>query len=271
MITHVIGNCRFTRNPYFDVPLDAAIIGLMADQVTSVPWGTPAWATPEGQVLVGQATWEIESGDRTIVVDPCGAADAFLRTGPEAVTHQTAVVDALDTAGFPVESIDTVVLSHLDGIGMAAAVDPEGRWSPLFPNATVKLTELELAHVRPNPGIDGASALLQLHDLGVVKVMPPDWLLATDVTAFHTGGHSPGHVIIRIGRGAVFLGHLAVSPLQAAFEVISDQHLDDHAARGALEIQLAWAAEHNALVIGPLWPGPGAGRVSGPPWVIIPA
>ena len=271
MITYVVGRSRITRVPYFDVPLDADVIGLTPDQVNSVPWGAPDWATPEGHVLVGQATWVVESGDRTIVVDPCGAADAFLRTGPEAVTHQAAVIAALDSAGFPVETVDTVVLSHLDGIGMTAALDREGQWSPLFPNAAIELSELELAHVDSHPNIDGASALLQLCDRGVVQAMPTCWTVAPDVTAEHTGGHSPGHTILRIGDGAVFTGHLAVSPLQAAFGVISDQHFDDHAAHVALEIQLAWATERNALVIGPLWPGPGAGRVSGPPWVIIPA
>jgi len=271
VFTHPVGDCRITRVPYFDVPLDAAIIGLTAEQVSSVPWGTPKWATPEGQVLVGQAIWVIESGDRTIVVDPCGASDAFLRSGPEALTHQAAVVAAMDIASLPVENVDTVVLSHLDGIGMAAAVDESGRWSPLFPNATIELTGLELAHVRSNPGIDGASALLQLCERGIVQAMPTRWNMTADVTAVHTGGHSPGHVAIRVGEGAVFLGHLAVSPLQAAFGPIPHQHLDDPAAHEALEMQLAWAVEHDALIIGPLWPGPGAGRVSGPPWVVTAA
>jgi glyoxylase-like metal-dependent hydrolase (beta-lactamase superfamily II) len=95
--------------------------------------------------------------------------------------------------------------------------------------------------------------------------MPTRWSVAPDLTAEHTGGHSPGHVIIRVGGGAAFTGHLAVNPLQAAFGVTSDQHLDAHAAHVALEIELAWAMDRNALVIGPLWPGPGAGRVSSPP------
>lgn len=271
MITHLIGSSRITRVSYFDVPLDADVIGLTRDQVKSVTWGTPDWATPEGHVLVGQAIWVIESGDRTIVVDPCGASDAFLRTGPEAATHQSAVITALEAGGFPVENVNTVVLSHLDGIGMAGSVDPDGRWSPLFPNATVELTELELAHVESHPEIGGASALLQLCQQGVVRAMPTHWAVTPDVTAEHTGGHSPGHVAIRIGDGAVFLGHLAVSPLQAAFGSIPHQHLDDQAAHEALEFQLEWAMERNALVIGPLWPGPGAGRVSGPPWVVIAA
>jgi hypothetical protein len=71
--------------------------------------------------------------------------------------------------------------------------------------------------------------------------MATRWTVAPDAPAEHPGGHSPGHVIIRFGDGAVFTGQLAVSPLQAAFGVISDQHLDYQAGHVALEIQLAWA------------------------------
>jgi len=120
--------------PYFDVPLDPeVVVGLTPEQVAAVPWGAPAWATPDGRVRVGQAVWVIEAGDRTVVVDPCGASDEFLRTGPEAAVHEAAVVAALEARGFPVGRVDTVVLSHLDGIGMAASPAPSRGWSPLFP------------------------------------------------------------------------------------------------------------------------------------------
>ena len=89
----------------------------------------------------------IEADDRTLVVDPCGAADAFLRTGPDAVLHQEGVVTALADAGFAVDGVDSVVLSHLDGIGMTAAVGGDDRWSPFFPNAKVLLSTDELAHI----------------------------------------------------------------------------------------------------------------------------
>ncbi|HUY65902.1 MAG TPA: hypothetical protein VMV06_03715 [Acidimicrobiales bacterium] len=268
MATFSVEGIRLTRVPYFDVTLDPDIIGFTAARAAGVPWGVPDWATPEGRVLVGQAVWVIESDAQTVVVDPCGAADAFLRSGPEAIGHQTAVADALSTAGFPVGTVDSVVLSHLDGIGMAAAVDGDGAWRPFFPNARVVMSHDELTHVAAEPATGGSAPLRCLIDQGVVEGVDPPRDVAPGVTLELTGGHSPGHCVVRVGEGAVLVGHLAINPLQAGAGVIRGQHRDDDAAHSALEGELAWASERGALVIGPLWPVPGAGRVTGPPWVV---
>ncbi|HEY2429177.1 MAG TPA: hypothetical protein VGI06_09625, partial [Acidimicrobiales bacterium] len=145
-----VGAATLTRVPYFDVPLEAAVAGLTAEQVRAVPWAQPVWAA-DGMVVIGQAVWVIESAGRVIVVDPCGAADAFIRTGPAAVEHQDAVIGALDTAGFSRERVDAVFLSHLDGIGMTAIVDADGWWSPTFPHARILVTGAELDWVASAP------------------------------------------------------------------------------------------------------------------------
>jgi glyoxylase-like metal-dependent hydrolase (beta-lactamase superfamily II) len=266
-----VGDIALTRVPYFDVPLDAQVIGFTAEEVTVVPWGSPTWATADGRVIVGQAVWVATSGERTIVVDPCGASDAFLRTGPEAATHETAVVAAMESAGFPIECVDTVVLSHLDGIGMAGSVNEEGRWSPLFPNARIVISEPELTHVNAHPEIAGSSALLGFVDQGFVDGVEPPWEIAPGVSMELTAGHTPGHSVVRVEDGAVFIGHLAINPIQVCGGIMSGQHPEPVTAFDALVRELAWAAERDALVIGPLWPEPGAGRVAGPPWSLSPA
>jgi hypothetical protein len=50
-----------------------------------------------------------------------------------------------------------------------------------------------------------------------------------------------------------------------------DQQLDPSQAGTEVERVVAEAAERKALVIGPLWPDPGPGRVAGPPWSFDPA
>jgi glyoxylase-like metal-dependent hydrolase (beta-lactamase superfamily II) len=270
-ISFSLGTVRLKRVAYFDVPLDSGVVGLTTDEVLAVPWGVPAWATPAGKVLIGQAVWVIEAGEPVLVVDPCGAADAFLRTLPDGLQHQRAVVNALASAGFDVDQVDTVIMSHLDGIGMAAALDDEGRWKPLFPNARVALNERELERVRAHPEIEGPAALNALSDWGVVAGMGDRWEPAPDVTVERSGGHTSGHAIIRIAQGAVFLGHLAVTPLNVAAGVGPGGHDEPSVARTALEWELRGAAVRGSLVIGPLWPEPGAGRVTGPPWKITPA
>jgi glyoxylase-like metal-dependent hydrolase (beta-lactamase superfamily II) len=273
-VSFTAGDARLVRVPYFDVPLEATVVGLTSAQVLDVPWAVPAWATSDGRALVGQAVWVIEAGGEVIVVDPCGAADAFLRTGPEAITHQEAVLAAMEVAGYAAGRIDKVILSHLDGIGMAAGVgagdDGSPRWFPLFPKATLVLSAAELAWVRTRPEVQGAGALAALNDLGVVEAVDAPWEAAAGVVLEVSGGHSPGHAVVRVGEDAVFIGHLAISPLNAATRC-PGVHQSPEVALAALERELASAAERQRLVIGPLWPEPGAARVSGPPWIITPA
>ncbi len=121
-----------TRVSCFDIALEAPIIGFTPQQVALVPWAVLNWANEDGKVNVGQAVWVIEADGKTIVVDPCCAADAFLRTGPEATTHEAAVVQAVESAGFPIDSVSSVVMSHLDGIGMVASPKGmTGQWMTL--------------------------------------------------------------------------------------------------------------------------------------------
>lgn len=266
-----IGEIRLTRVPYFDVPLDAEVVGLTAQDVAGVPWSMPNWATTDGQVIIGQAIWVVESGDQTVVVDPCGAADDFLRTGPEAAGHEEAVLSAMAGSGFPVESVDTVIMSHLDGIGMIASVKGSRTWTPLFPNPRVVISTAELASVDASPATLGAPALGELVEQGAVDGTEPPVEIAPGVVMELTGGHTPGHSVIRIADGAVFVGHLAVNPVQVSGGVMPGQHAEPVTAFTALEAELTWAVERHALVIGPLWPEPGAARVAGPPWSLVPA
>lgn len=266
-----VDGIRLTRVPYFDVPLDASVIALSTAEVAAIPWARPTWATPDGHVLVGQAVWVIQTDTHLMVVDPCGAADAFLRTGSEAIAHQAAVIQALDDAGFAVNDVDAVVLSHLDGIGMAAAVNDGGQWIPLFPRGKVILSQAELERVRANPGIDGAAALLELLDQGVVDTFGSRLEPAPGVVLEMSGGHSAGHSVIRVGQGGVFLGHLAISPLNLAFEARPNSHEDATLAGTILNSELHAAAMHQKLLIGPLWPDPGCAYLEGPPWTARPA
>ena len=266
-----VGEVRLTRVPYFDVPLDPEVAGLSAAQIQALTWAVPTWATAEAKVLIGQAVWVVEAHDQVLVIDPCGAADSFLRTGPQAIVHQQAVADALRSAGYGVDRVDTVILSHLDGIGMTAAVDADGAWSPFFPKARVAISEAELDRVRAHPELEGASALWALLDAGVVEPVGSGWAPAPGVVMEVTGGHSSGHALVRIGDGALFLGHLALSPLNLSVEPRPEAHEDVAIAMAVLGTELRAGAIDHRLLIGPLWPEPGAVQVSGPPWVVTPA
>jgi len=256
-----IGTVKLTRVPYFDVAIDGDGVGLDVEQVRRVSWAEPVWATAEGQVNVGQAVWVIETDDRVLIVDPCGAADAFIRTGPEAIGHQERVFDAMATAGVARERVDTVVLTHLDGIGLAAAMDVDGGWVPAFPNARVVVTSAELEYLETAPEVSGLTEFRALVDHGVVDTADTLSEVAPGVRLEFTGAHSPGHAIVRIDSGgehAVLLGHLAVSPLHLAMGECEQMHRESKAACAVLDALVADARANDTVVIGPLWPYPGA-------------
>jgi glyoxylase-like metal-dependent hydrolase (beta-lactamase superfamily II) len=274
VLRYQLGGVRLSRVSYFDVALSPGTLGLTVDQVQQVAWAVPTWAQPDGQVLVGQAVWVIESDGVVMVVDPCGAADAFIRTGKEAIGHQEAVLGALAAAGFPAERVDVVLLSHLDGIGMAAIVEPDGDWLPAFPRARVILTDDELRYLAGARNVMGLTALNALRDQGVVDGVHTPHSCMSGVTVALTGAHTPGHAVVRIDAGGhqgVLLGHLALNPAHLATGPCLTLHDDPAGAARVLEELLIEASLNRALVCGPLWPAPGAGYVSGPPWVLTPA
>ncbi|MDQ1534256.1 MAG: hypothetical protein QOF28_2017 [Actinomycetota bacterium] len=261
-----VGDVELTRVPYFDVALDAAAVDLTAEQIQSVEWAMPSWASADGRVLIGQAVWVVESQGLVIVVDPCGASDPFLRSGPEAVGHQEAVLDAMRAAGFPPERVDTVVLSHLDGIGMAALVAPDGRWVPAFPKARIVMMSAELEFLADGGPAQGLDALNALIAQGVVDGVHDGYQLTDEVSLQLTGGHTPGHAVVRVQSGgarATFLGHLALSPLNLFVARCAPADADAERAGDLLDALVAEAAADDALIVGSLWPFPGAGHVSG--------
>jgi hypothetical protein len=270
-----VGAATLTRVPYFDVALDPAAASLTPEQVVSLSeWSVPSWATAEGELLVGQAVWVIESGGRVIVVDPCGAADPFIRTGPEAVGHQEAVLSAMTAAGFPPESVDVVALSHLDGIGLTAVVDEDGFWSPAFPKARVVMTSAELDFLAGRDDVGGLPILRDLIDQGAVDGVADGHQLTDEVTMRISAGHSPGHALIEIDsrdERAVLVGHLAISPMNLAVPAAPGAHLDAGVAQHAIDHLVASAADDGVLLIGPLWPYPGAGEVTSRDRRVVPA
>lgn len=269
-----IGTVRLTRVPYFDVTLPPESVALTESEVAAIPWAVGTWCASPAEVRVGQAFWVIESEGRTIVVDPCCASDAFLRTGPEARTHQDAAFAAFRAAGFEPDAVDVVVMSHLDGIGMNALVDADGGWHPAFVHAPIVLSDVEWEKTRRRAEQSDAAALVDLHAQGAVTPVPLPHRVTVDVELVASGGHCPGHatVVVRSnGARALFLGHLAVSPMQGAIARPVVLHDDPELGGRALAHWLSDAATDGALVIGPLWPAPGAARVQLDPVELVPA
>jgi glyoxylase-like metal-dependent hydrolase (beta-lactamase superfamily II) len=257
--TMKIGTTTLTRLGYVDVTVPAEVVSVTAAHIRATEWAEPYWA--EGDLArAAAAAWLIESGDARIVVDPALAADDILRNGADASTHQEAFAAMFADAGVPREEVTHAIATHIDGIGMFAWRNDDGSWSPFFPNAPLMISQRELDAFANGHLASGQQVLAELRAQGVVEPVSADVMRVTDDVAIEfTGAHSPGHQIVRVGAGAdsaVVIGHLAVSPLGLTAGNRPGAHIDSVRAWEILEE----LRDSGAVLVGPLWPAPGAGR-----------
>ena len=254
-----IGDLRLRRVLYVDALVPPEIMGLNAAQIEAVPWRVPEWG--EGaQVRASASAWVVDAGGRRLVLDPMQAADDLLHDPASEQDQQRAISAVFAATGTPRESIDTVVMSHIEGIGMICARDAEGTWRRFFPNARVMVSEAAL-----DTGWDGAQdpytlVWQQLFDEGVVDTFADGDEIVPGMRADVSTAHNPGHTVFHFGPGpdATFVGHLAVSPLHLATGPCPQQHPEPERAWELLR----GYADDGRMLLGPLWPSPGYGRWS---------
>jgi glyoxylase-like metal-dependent hydrolase (beta-lactamase superfamily II) len=257
-----VGDVVLTRVLYLDAAIDPEATGLTAQEVRSVPWAEPLWADGD-QVRAAACAWVIESGGRTIVVDPAGNIDDILHDPGTTEAHQQAFAAAFVTAGIDPGSVDTVLLSHIESVGLAAvrATDGSGNWRPFFPNSRVLMSDTALASFGTLAETEMvAEAFGVLVADGLIDTFADGDLLAPGVRAEWTGAHNPGHTAFHVGDldapAVTFVGHLAVTPLHLATGPCRPQHAEPERAWEWLQS----AAVDGRWLVGPLWPSPGAVR-----------
>jgi glyoxylase-like metal-dependent hydrolase (beta-lactamase superfamily II) len=216
---------------------------LTPDTVRQHDWLRPDFATGEGQLISSIHAFAIEAGTRRIVVDTCVGNDKARRM-PRWNMLQTAFLADLARAGFPAESVDTVLCTHLhvDHVGWnTRAVD--GRWVPTFPNARYLFGRTEWEHWSrgPDPSLTGDAPAEVARDVmeaaavyddsvrpiveaGLHELVEADHRLTNGIRLIPTPGHSPGHVSVRLssnGDEAVITGDLMHHPIQCAMPHLS--------------------------------------------------
>ncbi len=250
---------QLSRVLYVEAAIDPAPVGLTPEQVRDVAWGDPLWAD-DGKVRAANCAWVVTTGDRRIVVDPAGNLDEILHDRASTAHHQQAYRAAFAEAGIPIESVDTVLLSHIESIGLAAVRTDDGDgWRRFFPNARVLISEAaqrDFDDCRPEGELGVAFAALM--DAGLVDTYADGVEVAPGLRAEWTGMHNPGHCAFHVGDDTTFVGHLAVTPLHFATGPCPPQHFDPEGAWRWLQD----VAADGRVLIGPLWPTPGAIRLT---------
>lgn len=128
------------------------------------------------------------------------------------------VCSNLDIFGVDASEITHVVLTHLhyDHAAGISYTDEHARTRPAFPNAQCVLQKREWAHaVEESPSVSLMGSFYKLDDLyrlyadGMMRLTEARREeLVPGITLIRTGGHTPGHQIVRIADGEHVAYHL---------------------------------------------------------------
>lgn len=215
--------------------------------------------------------WVVETGGLTVVVDT-GIGNGKSRPFSalfDRLDHP--VLERFEAAGFTREQVDYVLLTHLhvDHVGWNTHWH-EGRWTPVFPNATYVFSQREHEwFARP----EGAPRRMVFEDsvLPVIEAGQSQVIgdaggtIADGIRFLPTPGHSIGHMAIEIrsqGEIALFSGDVMHSPLQVYRPQWNSTFcLDPQQARASRQWLLEHAAKTGATVFPAHFPEASAGKV----------
>ena len=195
------------------------------EEIQQLPWLIPHFATEEGRLKMSIHALVVETPTRRIVVDTGLGNDKQNRTVPSWNNRNGNFLDDLAAAGFPPDSIDIVLCTHLhvDHVGWNTRLEA-GQWVPTFANARYMFGEREYAYWRGHStAVDKAAifadSVAPIVAAGLADLVASDARICEEITLIPTPGHSPGHVSLHIrsvGEEGLLTGDVAHHPCQMA-------------------------------------------------------
>jgi glyoxylase-like metal-dependent hydrolase (beta-lactamase superfamily II) len=195
------------------------------EEIRKSPWLIPHFATEEGRLKMSIHSLVVETPSRRIVVDTGLGNDKEGRNVPTWNNRQGRFLETMTEAGFPPDSIDTVLCTHLhvDHVGWNTKL-VDGKWVPTFGNARYVFGRTEYEYWRdyrdePDKVAVFNDSVKPIIDAGKADLVASDARLEHEITLIPSPGHSPGHMSILIrsdGEQALLTGDVAHHPCQMA-------------------------------------------------------
>ncbi|CAN5204663.1 MBL fold metallo-hydrolase [soil metagenome] len=228
-------------------------------------WLVPEFATSAGDIILHFQAYIIEAAGKRIMVDPCIGNDKS-RSHPALDHLDTAFLTRLATAGFPRETIDFVLCTHLhvDHCGWNTML-VDGQWLPTFPNARYLFAKAEVDFIQDDTREPDAQAIYQdsvrpIIAAGLADFIAPNHVIVDGVTLQPTPGHTPAHCSVIISSGgseAILTGDVIHHPVQIALPDVSSNFCwDNELATATRRAMLAEASDRHRLVIPAHFAGP---------------
>jgi glyoxylase-like metal-dependent hydrolase (beta-lactamase superfamily II) len=190
------------------------------EEILPIGWLQPHFADERGRLKMSIHALVVETPDRRIIVDTCLGNDKQNRRIPTWNNLQGPFLADLAAAGFPRESIDTVLCTHLhiDHVCWNTRL-LDGRWQPTFPNARYLFGRVELAHWSATRDADERQILVDsvqpVIDAGLADPVECDHVITSEVRLEPTPGHTPGHVSVRVASATMPTSAGRIRPISA--------------------------------------------------------
>lgn len=246
-------------------------------ELLKIEWLRPDFVTEQGAIRLSFHALVIDTGLRRVVVDTCVGNHKHRPDQPFWEMLKLPFLDTLAECGYPRESIDIVINTHLhvDHVGWNTMM-VDGRWEPTFPNARYLISKADFEHCQQQR-MNGTSAqgfmpdevyedsVAPIIECDLATFVPPDYRVCDEIMLIPTAGHTPGHVSVMVSSGgqrALITGDTFHHPSQIV-------HPDwtmraDHNAQAALATRQALLAnlvDSDVLLIGTHWSGCSSGRL----------
>jgi glyoxylase-like metal-dependent hydrolase (beta-lactamase superfamily II) len=231
-----------------------------SDSIRKLPWLVPRFASEEGKLKMTIHSLVVETPARRIVVDTCVGNDKSGRGVPTWNNRKGSFLDDMSAAGFPPDSIDTVLCTHLhvDHVGWNTRL-VEGSWVPSFKNARYVFGETEYDYwARQNADAEQVAvfqdSIQPIVEEGLADLVASNHKLCDEITLIPTPGHSPGHMSVHIvsdGKEGLLTGDVAHHPCQMAhLDWCSTADFDTVQSTAARRSLFSRLADTGTLVIG---------------------
>ncbi|HEY5238100.1 MAG TPA: MBL fold metallo-hydrolase [Rhizomicrobium sp.] len=239
------------------------------EALRDIPWLYPHYVTSDNALVLSVHALLVDAPGLRLIVDTCVGNDR-----PRGFTLgralQTPFLDHLKEAGWPRESVNAVVCTHLhvDHVGWNTMLDG-GKFVPTFPNARYLIGRKEFEHWNSETEEERlrvmADSIAPIFKAGLAQMVEMDHRISPEIRLMPTIGHTPGHVSVVIeskGETAIITGDVFHHPCQIArpdwapaFDV------DQATATRTRHNFLNEFADRPVLVIGTHFAAPTAGHI----------
>jgi glyoxylase-like metal-dependent hydrolase (beta-lactamase superfamily II) len=241
------------------------------ETILPIAWLRPHFADENGRLRMSIHSFIVQTPTRRIIVDTCLGNGKQNRRIPHWNDRDGPFLTDLADAGFPPESIDTVLCTHLhvDHVGWNT-MKVDGKWVPTFPRANYLMGRTEYDYwcsVQDRPDMQNIlmDSVSPIVEAGLVTLVETTERICDEISLVPTVGHTPGHVSVMIdskGEQGLITGDFMHHPCQIAHpEWDTTADTDKEQGVRTRRIMFERLAGTPVLVIGTHFAGATAGRL----------